>query len=108
MNTDRPQWVKEMHDRASETMRVAGSELLDTAKDICRAESRTNDDGIVFIPIIVLAAVHRPSESLIASMCNFSVESSSDSVARLLHLTADHLEGKTHDGQFVTEKGIAS
>lgn len=106
MNTDRPQWVKEMHDRASETMRVVSSDVLDHARAICRKESGGNDDGLVFIPIIVLAAVHRPSESLIASMCNFTVDSSTDSVARLLHLTADHLEGKTHDGQFVAEKGI--
>ncbi|THK37669.1 hypothetical protein EHS39_13625 [Ensifer sp. MPMI2T] len=105
MNTDRPQWVKET-DRASEAMRFAGSELLDAAKDICGMESLGNDDDLVFVPIIVLAAVHRPSESLIASMCNFTSENNVASVARLLHLTADHLEGKTHDGQFVAEKGI--
>lgn len=100
----RPEWVKALHDSASETMRQVTSGLLETATLICADESRESKDGVTYIPIIVMAAVHE--ETLIASPCQFGRQSSCESVARLLHLTADHLEGKTHDGQFVAERRL--
>ena len=102
MNT-RPGWIEEVHERASQTIREISDDLLDRATDICSEETRSNNDGVIFIPIIVLAAVQE--HSLITSACQFGMQSSAESVARLLRLTADHLEGKTHDGQFVAERG---
>ncbi|MCM5690141.1 hypothetical protein I7F13_23360 [Sinorhizobium meliloti] len=100
---ERPEWVKAVHDDASETMRKVSDWLLDKAEVISTEESRVSD-GVIYIPIIVMAAVHEGS--LIGSLCQFGTKSSSESVAQLLRFTAEHLDGKAIDGQFVAERGI--
>lgn len=100
---ERPEWVKAVHDDASETMRKVADWLLDKAEVISAEESRVSD-GVIYIPIIVMAAVHEGS--LIGSLCQFGTKSSSESVAQLLRFTAEHLDGKAIDGQFVAERGI--
>ncbi|MDW9823463.1 hypothetical protein [Sinorhizobium meliloti] len=100
---ERPEWVKAVHDDASETMRKVSDWLLDKAEVISTEESRVSD-GVIYIPIIVMAAVHEGS--LIGSLCQFGTKSSSESVAQLLRFTAEHLDGKAIDGQFVAARGI--
>ncbi|WP_243682119.1 hypothetical protein [Sinorhizobium medicae] len=84
-------------------MRKVSDWLLDKAEVISTEESRVSD-GVIYIPIIVMAAVHEGS--LIGSLCQFGTKSSSESVAQLLRFTAEHLDGKAIDGQFVAERGI--
>lgn len=52
---ERPEWVKAVHDDASETMRKVADWLLDKAEVISAEESRVSD-GVIYIPIIVMAA----------------------------------------------------
>ncbi|MDX0641945.1 hypothetical protein GOD70_25080 [Sinorhizobium medicae] len=101
---ERPEWVKAVHDDASETMRKVADWLLDKAEVISAEESSASDHGVIYIPIIVMAAVRRGS--LIGSLCQFGTKSSSDSVAQLLRFTAEHLDGKAIDGQFIAERGV--
>lgn len=76
---------------AGKTIHHIASSLLDAALNLC--VTYTEDDGIFYVPVIVLVAIR--GNQLLCSTVHFPANQPPEEVARVLRMSADHLEGKT-------------
>lgn len=78
--------------RTGENLQRIANKVTDVAASVCHDACEADEEGIFYLPFIIVCAIK--DHYLIGSTLHFDGHQSPDDVAKVLRMTADHLEGK--------------